>query len=136
VRYLKTYENKDGITFKEWLETNEERFTKTSIICSDSNLIDLDGIEDFKKLEFLDCSYNKLTKLPDLSIFDNLKFLDCSYNKLTKIPDLIELKDLYYIDCHGNNLPFNCDSLNNLREYLEWHKKEYPWVWDAKKYNL
>jgi Leucine-rich repeat (LRR) protein len=137
MKYLKTYERKDGITFKEWLKIHETRLSTTYIDCSLSKLIDLDGIKDFKKLEYLDCSYNRLNTLPDLSVLKNLYSINCSNNKLTELPDLINLTNLIYLDCSHNKLPFYCSGrMNNLFEYLEWHKKEYPWIYDAKKYNL
>ena len=45
--------------------------------CSNNNLIDLEGIEEFKNLERLICYNSKLTELPDLSKCKNLKELKC-----------------------------------------------------------
>jgi Leucine-rich repeat (LRR) protein len=136
MKYLKTYENKDGITFKEWLIESCVTTNATMIFCDDCNLIDLDGIEEFKNLIQLDCSNNKLTELPDLSNLTKLENLRLKDNRLKNLPDLTVFKNIYYLSCSGNNLPFEFETGNNLNSYLEWHKKEYPWVWDAKKYNL
>jgi Leucine-rich repeat (LRR) protein len=149
--YLKRYKN--GITFKKWLENNPISLDGPIIDCRKEKLIDLNGIEEFINLRFLYCGDNKLTELPDLNNLCNLQILNCSHNRLTKLPDLSSLKKLQYlycrsnklsklpdltdmknlmqISCYDNDLPYN-----DLREYLEWHKKEYPWVYDAKKYNL
>jgi Leucine-rich repeat (LRR) protein len=153
MRHLKTFKNKNSVTFKKWLEINNINSYYIDLDCSGSNLIDLDGIENFinleyldcennfltklpdlsnlKKLERLNCSNNKLTELPDLSSLESLSYLDCENNKLTKLPDLSGLNKLKALYCYGNNLPYN-----NLREYMEWYKEEYPWIWDAKKYNI
>jgi Leucine-rich repeat (LRR) protein len=153
MKYIKTYEDSNGISFFDWLKTHHPDIKTTRIICDDSNLIDLNGVEKFTNLENLYCYNNKLTELPDLSNLTNLEILNCSYNKLTELPDLnnltklkklhchknklTELPDLsnltnfIYLNCSGNDLPYR-----NLDEYLEWHKKTYPWIWDAKKYNI
>ena len=33
--------------------------------------------------------------------------------------------------CYKNQLPYD-----NLKEYFEWYKKTYPWIWDSKKFNI
>jgi len=120
-----------GITFKEWLSKNLKDDSTTEIYVTGENLIDLNGIENFKNLKYLRCFNNKLTELPDLSNLSNLEKLSCHDNKLTELPDLSNLNNLKFLDCYDNKLPYN-----NLSEYLEWHKKNFPWIWDAKKYNL
>ena len=132
MKYLKTYEAKTkGITFQQWLINNPQDINTTKIDCSHSSLNDLNGIEKFTKLEILYCSNNQLKELPDLSNLSNLQILSCSNNQLKELPDLSNLSNLKELYCHNNQLPYD-----NLDEYLEWHKKEYPWIWDAKKYNL
>jgi Leucine-rich repeat (LRR) protein len=178
MRYLKKYKKNTEITFKEYLDIEKVNIDIYELFCSHSNLIDLNGIEEFKNLRYIDCSNNELTELPDLSNLKGLENIRCSENNLSKLPDLSslteltnlscfdnnltelpdlsnltkleslycqdnkltelpDLTNLKYLVCFNNNLPFKCrkDSYN-LEEYLEWHKKEYPWVWDAKKYNL
>jgi Leucine-rich repeat (LRR) protein len=154
MRYIKKLFSKE-ITFKEWLEEDPKYLGTLNINCSNCNLIDLNGIEEFKELEYLNCAYNRLTELPDLSNLKKLEELNCSYNNLTHLPDLSDLKKLthlycynnklidlpdlrniIYLDCSSNKLPFDCSKSNDIYEYIEWHKKEYPWIWDAKKYNL
>ena len=133
MKYLKTFEALNGITFKEWLRyrKNPHYINITELDVSNQNLIDLNGIENFKDLEYLSCHNNKLTELPDLSNLSNLKWLYCYNNKLTELPDLSNFNNLEILYCYNNKLPYNY-----LDEYLEWHKKNFPWVWDAKKYNL
>ena len=113
----------------------------TSIDCSSSEIISLDGIQYFENLTHLNCSYNQITQLPDLpsnltylntshcinlnlieSFPHSLEFIDCSYNQINNLPDLpSNLKQLY---CAFNslntlpNLPYNLThidcSFNNL----------------------
>jgi Leucine-rich repeat (LRR) protein len=153
MKYLKTFESiKNGITFNDWLKSNPKNIDITKLDVS-KNLIDLDGIDQFTNLRTLYCSYNQLTELPDLSNLTNLQYLYCDNNQLTSLPDLsnsTNLQRLYCYDnqltslpdlsmltnlqilyCYDNQLPYK-----DLKGYLEWHKKEYPWFWDAKKYNL
>jgi Leucine-rich repeat (LRR) protein len=135
MKHLKTYKN--GVTFKEWIEDNLKSFNSIRIVCRNCELIDLDGIEKFEDLKHIDCSNNKIEKLPDLSKLKNLIFINCSNNKLTQLPDLSNLSNLEFLYCDNNDLPFKCLNYNdNLDEYLEWHKKEFPYIWDAKKYNI
>ena len=154
MKYLKTYEALNWITFKEWLFKHTEiNINSTSINCRNYNLIDLNGIEEFTNLkylychdnqlkslpdlsnltslEYLSCSNNQLTSLPDLSNLTNLKYLSCYDNQLTSLPDLSNLTNLNRLDCYSNKLPYR-----NLEEYLQWHKKTYPWIWNAKKFKL
>ena len=113
----------------------------TSIDCSSSEIISIDGIQYFENLTYLNCSYNQITQLPDLppnlnylnashcvnlsiieSFPNSLEFIDCSYNQINNLPDLpSNLKQLY---CAFNtlntlpNLPYNLThidcSFNNL----------------------
>ena len=113
----------------------------TSIDCSSSEIISLDGIQYFENLTHLNCSYNQITQLPNLpsnlnylntshcvnlnliSSFPNsLEFIDSSYNQINNLPDLpTNLKQIY---CAFNtlnklpNLPYNLThidcSFNNL----------------------
>ncbi len=107
IKTFETYNN--GITFKEWLKNNPQGINTTSINCSNSNLIDLNGIEQFI----------------------NLKYLYCRSNNLTELPDLSKLTNLRELNCYNNKLPYT-----NLKEYLEWYKKTYPHIYLAKQYNL
>jgi Leucine-rich repeat (LRR) protein len=156
MKYIKTYEiktNKDK-SFSDWLELfGYHEDMSIEIDCSYSNLIDLNGIEKFINIEALYCEHNKLTELhnlsnlinlkelycndnkltelSDLSNLTNLEYLHCDDNKLTELPDLSNLTNLKELYCYNNKLPYN-----DLDEYLEWHKKIYPWIWNAKKYNM
>ena len=108
MKYLKTYEENKGITFKDWLKNNPHDVNTTVILCFDANLTDLDGVQEFKNLKKLYCFNNNLTSL-------NLEGLD-------------KLETLF---CDNNNLPYK-----DLEGYWEWFSKEYPDRWEAKKFNF
>ena len=113
MKYIKTYEQSKGITFKEWLKNNPKDLNTVYINCSYSNLIDLDGIGQFTNLKELLCSNNKLTSLPDLPY--TLEELSCSYNKLTSLPDLPDtLEELSCSDNELTSLPDLPDTLLRL----------------------
>jgi Leucine-rich repeat (LRR) protein len=127
MKYIKTYEQSIGITFQEWLKNHPQDLNTTIIDCSYSNLIDLDGIEQFTNLKGLFCYNNQLTSLPDLP--DILKYLNCDNNQLTSLPDLPDT--LKILICSDNKLPYN-----DLKGYWKWFEKTYPEKVAAKKYNL
>ncbi len=88
---------------------------------SNSGILDLTGIEDFKALENLDCSNNLITIL-DVSKNDALKKLKVNRNKL-KTLDLSQNRKLKVLKCafnaleylnlkNGNNRHFKVQELN------------------------
>jgi Leucine-rich repeat (LRR) protein len=113
MKYIKLYENyKKGITFKEWLIDHPQDINTEIINCRrQSNLIDLDGIEQFKNLKKLFCDNNLLTKLPELP--NSLKDLSCSFNQLNQLPELPH--SLGTLSCFNNQLT----SLPELPNSLE-----------------
>ena len=129
MKYLKTYEALQGITFKDWLKKNPQPIDETDIDCYNQNLIDLEGIQDFKNLQEIYCHGNKLTSL-DLEGLDKLQILWCEHNQLTSL-NLEGLDKLEYLSCRGNQLPYT-----NLEGYWKWYEKEYPDRWEAMKFNL
>lgn len=107
------------------------------LYCQNNKLISLPDLSQLKNLKYLHCDNNNLTSLPDLSDLKNLITLYCDENNLTSLPDLSEIENLKNLTCCGNYLPFKCSkNINNLKEYLNWHKETYPWMWDAKTFNL
>ena len=107
MKYIKTYESINGITFKQWLKSNKQGINTNMINCVNSNLIDLIGIEIFINLERLYCRNNQLISLPNLSNLTNLKVLDCDNNQLTSLPNLSNLTNLERLYCYNNKLPYN-----------------------------
>ncbi len=94
-----------------------------TISVSSQSISNLNGVQYFSSLNYLDCSLNFLSSLPVLSNF--LVSLNCANNSLTALPALNN--SLLYLVCNNNSLtslpslPFGiqkltCDynSLNNL----------------------
>ena len=100
MKYLKTYEALQGITFKDWLKKNPQPLDAIYINCDNENLIDLEGIQEFKNLQVLYCYNNQLTIL-DLEGLDKLKTLDCENNQLTSL-NLEGLDKLEYLYSEHN----------------------------------
>ena len=105
-----------------------------SIDVSGGGITDLNGIQYFSSLRYLDCNFNSLTNLPNLP--HTLSYLDCGDNNLTDLPllDTIALTQLYCynnlltslpklsnalvtLDCH-NNLITTLPGLSNSLQYL------------------
>lgn len=112
MKYLKTYKEKKGMTFQEWLKNKPQDINTTKIWCDGQNLTDLDGIKDFKNLQELYCSNNQLKEL-NLEGMENLQYLYCEKNWLKKL-DLEGLKNLYKLWCSSNQLK-KLEGLENLR---------------------
>jgi Leucine-rich repeat (LRR) protein len=148
MKYIKTYEQSKGITFQEWLKKYPKDLNTTIIDCGYSNLIDLDGIEQFTNLKRLRCSNNQLTSLPDLpdklrilycwnnelislpDLPDILEELHCSNNQFTSLPDLPDT--LLRLFCYNNQLTFLPDLPDTL-EYLDCQNNQLPYN-DLKEY--
>ena len=130
-----TYEEKNGLTFKEWLplfaidHPDIDDIDTNYMYCWGENLIDLDGIQDFKELSVLDCHSNNLTSL-NLEGMYKLRWIDCSDNELTNL-NIEGCDNLQQLKCSGNNLPYN-----DLDGYWKWYQKEYPDRWEARKFNF
>ena len=73
-----------------------------SIYCSDLNISDLTGIEDFTALTSLDCDDNQITSL-DVSNNTALTNLWCGQNYLTSL-NLSNNTALTELNCESNNL--------------------------------
>lgn len=88
--------------FKEYIDREKIDFNVTKLVLSGKCLLDLEGIEEFKKLEILDCSNNDLTKI-DISKC-NVKILLCNSNKLDSLILCKENSSLEILCCSGNCL--------------------------------
>jgi len=94
----------------------EEAQTVKVIDCRDLSLYDIEGIDQFKELEFLDCSSNKLTSI-DCSRNTKLRELRCDNNQLNAL-DLSKNYELRILMCHYNELlrlsVSNCPKITEL----------------------
>ena len=95
------------VSFDNYPSANNTSFNK---------IFNLNGIEDFINLSYLNCSENLIDSI-DLSQNINLKYFDCGNNDLVNI-DLSQNTDLEYLKCNGNELTnINLDQNTDL-EYL------------------
>jgi Leucine-rich repeat (LRR) protein len=82
---------------------------------SDTNIRDLEGIENFPNLKYLDCSGCNIESITLSS--SSLLELDCSKNSLTNL-DVSNIKNLTGLDCSGNELTEIDISTNKILEWL------------------
>ena len=89
------------------LDTNCTSITTvTTLLCSHSNFISIDGVQYFDNLKTLDCSFNSLLDLPKLP--KSLTSLTCNNNRIGSITNLpLGLKRLLcqFQDTTSFNLP-------------------------------
>ncbi len=105
------------------LYTNDPDVTQeTKIFVRNKGIKDLQGIEYFKNLKFLDCSNNQLTAL-DLSQNFRLKCLYCQDNKLKELA-LKANTDLIELDCGNNQLTELDLGQNTKLETLDCHDNQ------------
>ena len=76
-------------------------FTGT-INCSNLNISNLSGIEEFINITTLRCNNNQLNTL-DISYNEFLVFLDCSFNQITSL-DVSQNIALRELSCQSNQL--------------------------------
>ena len=71
----------------------------------------IEQLENYNDIVYLDCSYNQLTSLPD-HLPNSLKILICGFNYLTSLPELPN--SLQELDCDYNKLTLLLDLPNSL----------------------
>ncbi|HTA63328.1 MAG TPA: T9SS type A sorting domain-containing protein [Bacteroidia bacterium] len=85
----------------------------TTLSLYGSSISNLNGVQYFTSLTYLDCGFNTLTNLPTLP--NSLTYLDCNNNSITSLPALPS--SLTYLACYTNSLttlPSLPNSLNTL----------------------
>ena len=106
--YFKIDANSDGQI------QESEVFQVASLFVSNSNILDLTGIEFFTNLEYLNCTGNQLTSL-NLNGLNKLIELGCSFNRLTTL-DASLLINLQKLGCNSNPLTtLNVNGCFNLK---------------------
>lgn len=79
-----------------------------------SQIVNLEGINNFINLRLLDCKYNQITTL-DVSGSTYLEYLYCPNNQLTSL-NVSGLQFLQNLNCYTNQLTnLNLNALTNLR---------------------
>ena len=87
--------------------------TEDTLILYSLNLTDLNGVQYFDQLLYLDCTDNLLTSLPVLA--NSITMLGCSANHLTSLPRLpSSLRNLSCAQSNLSSLPALPDSLRTL----------------------
>lgn len=94
----------DSISQK--LDTTANLFSyQAPINCPGRGIKNLEGIQYFKGVMFIDCSHNELTEIPSLVRLNNLQIFNCSHNQLDSVPALSPaLTNLMEFRCNDNNL--------------------------------
>ncbi|WP_246860201.1 leucine-rich repeat domain-containing protein [Flavobacterium sp. KBS0721] len=83
---------------------------------SSNNILDLTGIQDFKKLTHLNCSYNSISTV-DISALKELNILSFYRNNLVAL-DISNSKNLTFLDVQMNKLKaINVSENINLRTF-------------------
>lgn len=101
-QYSKIDTNSDGeIQFSEANEIIHLNISGNSS-SSNSGIQNLQGLEHFKNLYYLNCKYGQLSSV-SLSPFEKLQNFYCSYNNMTSL-DLSNATSLSIIDCSYNLL--------------------------------
>lgn len=97
------------------IQVAEAQFFSGKLDCSDNNIVDLTGIEQFISLTELNCSANSLADL-DISQNVALERLICYFNLLTSLK-LGNNEALKFVNCDGNllsNFSVNHNYLDTL----------------------
>jgi len=120
----------NDVNFSNWLQTNyptcmvgnqmdttcSDIVLETTVICSNKNISDLDGIQYFDNLEFLFAEYNDLTTLPIMPQ-TSLKKINVFLNDLNSISQFPPLLEELIIS-NNPNLTSIAPLPNSLKVYL------------------
>ena len=85
--------------------------------CSNANVTDLRGIEQFRNLRFLDLAANNISDLQPLASLSQLSGLSIPFNPLTDISPLLEMDNLTAVILTGND-QLSCSQLDRLEQRL------------------
>lgn len=117
MKYLKIYEElSEGISLQEWMDRNLEGVNPneiTEIDCENADVINLNGVENCKKLRTLWVYDNLLTSLNGIEELIDLSNIDVINNNITNIEAVRNLKNLTYLSVVRNKLE-NLHGIENL----------------------
>lgn len=88
------------LTFRDWMRRYGVTERATAVRCAGAGLRDLEGIERFLDLEYLDCSRNALRSIPHLDGLVHLAYINISHNRIDMLPRLPQC--LTVLDCAFN----------------------------------
>lgn len=81
-------------------------------------LKDLNGVENLKKLEYIDCSFNKSLGQLSFKNLPKLETIDCMWSGLTKL-ELSDLPNLKKLHCGTNDLKtLDLSQMNSLTDLI------------------
>lgn len=82
-----------------------QKFKKlTSLNCERNQISNIDSIKNILSLTYLNCNNNPIAKVPDLGNLNKLRSLSLAHASLTLLPDLSRNTELRQIDCNNNKL--------------------------------
>lgn len=89
----------------------------TVLSCANSQIDDLENIEQLRNLRFLDLANNSITNITPLEGLINLGGLNLTNNQITDIGPLLNIPSLVTVSLLGNNgIP--CSQLQTLQDRL------------------
>jgi Leucine-rich repeat (LRR) protein len=88
----------------------------TKLKLSNKNITDIDFVEGFKNLLYLDLKYNQIKNINTLRFFKKLITLELRYNKIEEIDCLKELTNLKFLDLNSN--PIKKEKIEELKKAL------------------
>ena len=93
--------------------------TLTSINVQNKNILNLDGIQYFSSLSYLNCYHNQLSSLPELPA--SLKYLSCGMNPIMSLPALPS--SLQTLVCYRDSLTSLPDLPGSLQNLVCYHNQ-------------
>ncbi len=82
---------------------------------SSNKITEIKGLDNFKNLKYLNLENNNITEISGLVNFENLTYLNLGKNKITEINGLRSLINLVELDLSHNKIS-NISSLDSLKE--------------------
>ncbi len=98
-------------------QPSENPLELTVLSCANANILELDGIEQFTGLRFLDVAGNRITNLQPLSGMAQLSGLSIINNPITDISALLNMPGLTVAILSGNE-QVPCSQLDRLEAQL------------------
>ena len=135
---LKNYiKHKSATTFKECVKDNNIELTSKSLHLSCKNIIDIDGIEEFTELFYIDLESNKISDISLLKNLPKLKYLFLSSNNINNIDVILELDKLESLNISNNPLDVKISNEFNIKltDFKAFNNYEMTILKNIIKYN-
>lgn len=89
----------------------------TVLSCANSEISELENIDQLANLQFLDLANNRITNITPLEGLTHLGGLNLANNQIIDISPLLNIPSLATVSLLGNN-SIPCDQLNQLQAHL------------------